>query len=84
MVAWGFMILKPSVEFRELNSSGDGSRNRQLPGLSFGNKNMPRIGRRRITLECQGILRAPTFGTLPGKIKVLFSNIVSGRFKLGT
>ena len=84
MVPWGFMILEPLAEFWELNSSGGGSSNQKLPGLSFGNKNMPRIGRRRITLECQGILRAPTFGTLPGKIKILFSKIVSGRFELGT
>jgi len=44
---------------------------------------MPRIGRRKITLECEGTLRAPIFGTLLGKTKVLFNNIFFGKFKLG-
>lgn len=53
-------------------------------GLSFGNKSMSSNGRRRITLECQGKLGAPIFGTLPGIIKILFSNIVFGKFEWGT
>jgi len=84
MVDWGFMILKPLTEFREPNSGGGGSRNQQLLGLSFGNKNVPRIGKRKITIECQGILMVPTFGNFPWKIKALFNNISSRRFKLGT
>jgi len=67
MVAWGCMTLKPSVKLREKNFGGDGLRSRKLPGLSFGNKNMLSISRRRITLECQGKSMAPIFGTLPGK-----------------
>ena len=83
-MAWGFMVLKPSARFRELKYDGDGSGIRQLPGLSFGHKNMPRIGRRKITLECQGTLRAPTFGTLLGRIEALSRSIVSGKLELGT
>lgn len=78
------MILRPSVEFQEPKFGGDESRSRLLPELSFGNKNMPSIGKRRITLECQGKLGAPIFGTLLGKIKVLFSNIVFGKSEQGT
>ena len=83
MVAWEFMILKPSAKFRELNSGGGGSRNRQLPGLSFGNKSMPRMGRRRIISKCQDRLGAHTFRNMLGRIKELFSNTVSGKSEQG-
>lgn len=45
---------------------------------------MPSIGKRRITFECLGILRATTFGTMPRKIKIMLGNAVSGRFELET
>ena len=75
------MTLKPLVELREPNFGGDGLRNRMPTRLSFGNKNMPNTGRRRITLECQGKSRVPIFGTFPGKIKTLFITIVFGKFE---
>ena len=78
------MILKPSTGFQKINSGGDGSRNWKLPVLRFGNKNMPRIGTIKITFECHNTLRAPTFITFHGKIKVLFNNIVYGKFELGS
>jgi len=84
MAAWGSMILRLSARFQELSFSGDGSRSRMPPGLSFGNKIMPTVGGRRTILECQDKSGAPTFGTLLGRIKALFSNTVSGKSEEGT
>jgi len=84
MVAWGCMIRRLSTKFQELSFGGDRSRSQIPLGPSFGNENMPSIGRRRIILECQGKSGALTFGTLLGRIKALFSNTVSGKSEQGT
>lgn len=53
------------------------------PGSSFGNKSMPSTGRKRIILECQDKSGAHTFGTLLGRIKSLFNNIVFRKSEQG-
>lgn len=78
------MIRKLLAKYQELSSGGDGSRSLMPPGPNFGNKNMPRIGRRRIISECQDRLGAHTFGNFLGRIKTLFNNIVFGKSEQGT